>query len=145
MAGDLNDLVDAAGSEGDNRTDKPHNDIYAGFGDDALILGTSDRLLGRVKNDRFFATSGGDNVIIGGVDADQFWIASAEIPESANMVTDFIGGEDVIGIAGLGIGFDDLNVTQQGDDALIGANGSDLAILEGTDLATLTADDFVFA
>ena len=136
FAGDLNDLIDASvGSEGNNR-------IYAGSGDDTLILESGDRFLGVEGSDRFFVTSGGENIITGGTGADQFWIVSGEIPDAVNIITDFTSGEDVIGIAGLGISFDDLSISQQGDDALITASGSDLAILQGIEATTLVADDF---
>ena len=55
--------------------------------------------------------SGGDNILTGGAGADQFWIATAETPDATNIITDFTSGEDVLGIAGLGIGFDDLSIT----------------------------------
>ena len=138
FTGDSDDLIDASvSSEGNNR-------IYAGSGDDTLILGEGDRAIGGEGSDRFFVTSGGDNLLTGGADTDQFWIVNAEIPEAANIITDFTSGEDVIGIAGLGIGFDDLSITQQGDDVLIAANDSELAILQGIDSGVLVADDFAF-
>ena len=112
FAGDSDDLIDAAlGSEGNNR-------IYAGGGDDTLILGEGDRAVGGEGDDRFFVTSGGNNTITGGAGADQFWLASGEFPETANIITDFTSGEDVLGVAGLGIGFADVNIIQQGDDVL---------------------------
>lgn len=125
FAGNLNDVIDATvGSEGGNR-------IYAGSGDDTLILGMSDRIVGGEGADNFFVTSGGDNVITGGAGADSFWIATAEIPDAANIITDFTLGEDVLGIAGLGIGFEELSITQQQNNTLIAGNSSDLAILQG--------------
>ncbi|MEM6755141.1 MAG: calcium-binding protein, partial [Cyanobacteria bacterium P01_C01_bin.38] len=125
-------------SEGGNR-------IYASSGDDTVILASSDRIVGGEGDDKFFAMSGGDNVITGGAGADQFWIATAEIPESANIITDFTSGEDVLGIAGLGIGFDDLSITQQDDNTLIAANGSELAILQGIGADSFMADNFAFS
>ena len=131
-------MIDAVGSQAGNR-------IYAGGGDDSLILGTGDRLVGGEGADRFFVTSGGDNKITGGKGADQFWIASAEIPETTNIVTDFTRSEDVLGIAGLGIGFDSIDLTQVENNTLVSAEGSDIAILQGLDAANLTVDDFAFA
>ncbi|MEM7591467.1 MAG: hypothetical protein AAF383_08095 [Cyanobacteria bacterium P01_A01_bin.83] len=138
FAGDLNDLVDASIGEGNNR-------IYAGSGDDILILGESDRIFGSAGDDQFYVTSGGDNIITGGAGADQFWIANAEIPDAANIITDFTSGEDVIGIAGLGIGFTDVSITDLEGDALISANDSELAILQGVDASVLSESDFAFA
>ena len=83
--------------------------------------------------------------ITGGEGADQFWIAGAELPESANTITDLESGIDVIGVAGLGIGFDDLNLSDRDGNTLISIEEDDLAILEGVDANSLTADDFVFA
>ena len=138
FAGSMNDLVDATTGEGDNR-------IYAGSGDDTLILGEGDRILAGAGDDAIFTTSGGDNTITGGAGADKFWIASAELPDSANTITDFTNNEDVIGIAGLGIGFDDVSITNLEGNALISANDSDLAVLQGVEADSLTIDDFAFA
>ncbi len=139
FGGDSDDLIDASiSSEGGNR-------IYAGSGDDTLILGMSDRVVGGAGDDKFFAMGGGDNIITGGEGADQFWIATAEIPSSANIITDFTSGEDVLGIAGLGIGFDGLSISQEDDSTLIAANGSDLAILQGIGADSLITDNFAFA
>lgn len=138
FAGDTNDLVDASTGEGDNR-------IYAGSGGDTLILGESDRVLAGDGNDAIFITNGGDNIITGGAGADSFWIAAAELPDSTNIITDFTTSKDVIGIAGLGIGFEDVTIIQVESDALISANDSDLAILQGVAADSLSADYFAFA
>ncbi|MEM6404811.1 MAG: calcium-binding protein, partial [Cyanobacteria bacterium P01_D01_bin.116] len=58
--------------------------------------------------------------------------------------TDFTSGEDVLGIAGLGVSFEDLSITQEDDNTLISVNGSDLAILQGIGADSLVADNFVF-
>ena len=138
FAGDLNDLIDAAvGREGNNR-------IYAGSGDDTVILGTGDRVLGEAGSDRFFATSGGENMITGGADADLFWIANAGIPDTVNIITDFTIGEDVLGIAGLGIGFEEIDVLQQGNNILIATSDSNLAILQDLDATGLDTNSFAF-
>ncbi|MEM8827923.1 MAG: spondin domain-containing protein [Cyanobacteria bacterium P01_G01_bin.19] len=138
FAGSGNDLIDLTQSDGDNRA-------YAGSGDDILILGENNRIFADDGDDRIFITSGGNNSINGNLGADQFWIANAEIPEAVNIINDFTSGEDVIGIAGLGIGFADVSITDLEGDAVIGAAGSDLAILQGVDATSLTEDDFAFA
>ena len=137
LAGDGDDLIDA--------TTGKDNVIYGGSGNDIIIVGDSNRIFGDAGDDSIFATSGGDNLITGGVGADQFWIASATIPESTNMVDDFVSGEDVIGIAGLGVGFDEVSLTQQEDNTLISAGGEDLATLMGINADDLSADNFAFA
>ena len=137
FAGDGDDLIDTSSSDGGNR-------IYGGGGNDIIILGERDVVFGNEGNDSLFATTGGDNLITGGEGADQFWIASAAIPETANHIIDF-DSNDVIGIAGLGIGYDDLSLTQQEGNTLISAGEDELAILSGVDSASLSADNFAFA
>ena len=134
------DLIDATTTDGNNR-------ISGGLGDDTITLGDGDTITGDDGNDRFFATSGGNNIITGNLGADQFWIANAEYPDSPNTITDFTSGEDVIGIAGLGIGYEDLNITQTDAGALISADGNDLAIVTNTPDGFLAnnEDHFVFA
>ena len=162
FAGDMNDLVDASMGNGSNR-------VYAGSGDDTLILGKSvpqsgsrgDRAFGAEGADHFFVSNGGNNTMTGGEGADQFWVATAslahslapygdagslaEIPKATNTITDFTIGEDVIGIAGLGISYDDITITSQGNDALISTNNSDLGIIQNIDADSLSESDFAFA
>ncbi|WP_058183563.1 alpha/beta hydrolase [Mastigocoleus testarum] len=138
FAGKGDDLIDASQGNGDNHR------IYAGEGNDTLIMGADSRVFGQEGDDRFFVTSGGDNIISGGAGADQFWIAVAQTPDTTNAIADFTNGEDIIGIAGLGIGFEDLTITQQGNNTLIASNGTDLAILQGINANDLSADNFAF-
>ena len=137
FAGDGDDLIDA--TQGNN------NRIYGGSGNDIIIVGESNRIFADAGDDSIFVTSGGDNLITGGEGADQFWIASAAIPESTNTIDDFMSGEDVIGIAGLGIGFDEVSLVQQDSNTLISAGGEDLATLMGISANDLNADNFAFA
>jgi Ca2+-binding RTX toxin-like protein len=137
FAGGGDDLIDLSLAEGGNR-------VYGASGDDTFILGSGDYLTGDSGADIFYANGGGDNTLIGGDDADQFWIAVAEIPASPNTITDFTVGEDVISIAGLGIGFDDLSLTADSNNTLISAGGSDLATLLDVAFERLSADDFAF-
>ena len=137
FAGGSEDLVDAFTGEGNNR-------IYAGSGDDILILGESDRFFGGKGNDSFFVNDRGNNTITGGKGADEFWIATGEFPNATNRITDFTIGEDVIGIAGLEIGFEDITLTQNGDDALIAAKGNDLAVFKDISITNFSESDFAF-
>lgn len=137
-----NDLLDASNGNGDNR-------LFGGVGDDDFILASSDRAVGGDGDDRFFTTTGGDNILTGNAGADQFWIANAEIPDSANIITDFTSGEDVLGIAGFpDLSFDDLARSQDSEDPTVAVIGLDdntpLAKLQGVDVNALTADDFAF-
>ena len=124
--------------------------VFAGDGDDLINASTgmgSNRIYGGSGNegdDSLFETSDGDNLITGGEGADSFWIASAAIPEGVNNITDF-NSDDVIGIAGLGIGYDDLEIIQQEGNTLIGTADNELAILSGVNADSLSADNFAFA
>ncbi len=62
-------------------------------------------------------------------------------PEKLIAVTTVI---DVLGIAGLGIGFGDLNITHDNDNSLIAIDSSDLAVLQGVEAHSLSANNFVF-
>ena len=82
--------------------------------------------------------------LLGGEGVDQFWIAAGETPEAASTITDFMAGTDVIGIAGLGADFEQLEIGQQQGRAAIAFNGSDLAYLDGIEASSLTSADFAF-
>lgn len=118
---------------------------------DTFYLGSNDRVFGGDGNDRFFAGSGGDNIITGGADADQFWIANAELPSAANRIVDFQIGTDVIGIQGaqnLGINPNSLKLNQVGADTAINFGEKTLAVLTGIQASSLNPSNtsqFVFA
>lgn len=130
-------MIDAGASTGNNR-------LYGCTGNDTFILGEKDTAFGEDGKDRFFATSGGGNVLTGGNGTDQFWIVSSEIPDGANTITDFTAGEDVIGVAGSGASFNTLTFTQQNQDLLVSFNNNNLAVLKGIQASNLNANSFVF-
>lgn len=135
-AGAGDDILDATGGRGGNR-------LFGDAGNDDFFLGGSDRVLGGAGADRMFVGADGENILTGGTDADQFWIANAEFPAAANTVTDFAIGEDVIGISGLGASFETLQLANDADgNATIGFNNVPLAVLLGIDFNLLSAADF---
>ena len=139
FAGEGDDLLDLSQSKGSNLA-------YGGSGADVFILGKEDRVFADDDNDRLYVLSGGGNSINGNLGADQFWIANGEYPKSTNTINDFTSGEDVIGIAGLGIGYSDLEITQADAGALISVDGNDLAIVGNTPADFLANEDhFAFA
>ena len=139
FAGDGDDLIDLSPGEGNNRA-------FGGNGSDVFILGTEDRVFGNNDDDLLFVLSGGNNTIDGNAGADQFWIANGEYPEAPNTINDFTEGEDVIGVAGLGIGYSDLDITQTDAGALISADGNDLAIIANVSADSLANESyFAFA
>lgn len=115
--------------------------MSGGAGNDFFYLRSGDRALGGDGNDKFFATTGGGNLLSGGAGADQFWIFGAEAPASANTILDFQNGTDVIGLIGSGATFAQL--TRSGNT--ISLNGKTLAIFTGVDTTSLTATSFAFS
>ena len=141
FTGSGNDLIDASQTFG-------HNRIYGGDGDDILLAGSNNRLVGDAGSDIFFVGTGeGDNLITGGDDADQFWILTdeADLPATANIITDFDRTEgDVIGLANTSLDFDDLTFTADGDNTVVSALSTDLAVLIDLESTQIGESDFAF-
>ncbi|ACB54023.1 hypothetical protein cce_4675 [Crocosphaera subtropica ATCC 51142] len=137
FGGSGDDFIDTVAGNGGNR-------LYGQSGDDTFILGHNDRAFAGAGDDSFFLL-GGNNVVTGGAGSDSFWLAVAEIPEAANTITDFDLEADVLGIAGLGIGFDGLTISEENGDTLIATGDDELAKLLGVNAGSLNADHFVFA
>ncbi|CCQ68573.1 Hemolysin-type calcium-binding region:Bacterial extracellular solute-binding protein, family 3 [Crocosphaera watsonii WH 0402] len=128
-------MIDVVAGTGDNR-------LYGQSGNDTLTLGGGDRAFGGSGDDQFFLL-GGNNAVTGGLGADQFWIANAEIPESRHIITDFNLEDDLLNIAGLGVGsFSDLTLSNEDGNALIAFDDNELATLLRVDADSLTADNF---
>lgn len=140
FGGGGDDVLDSTVGSGGNR-------LYGGVGNDDIFLGSNDRAIGNEGNDRFFISTGGDNILTGNAGEDQFWIANAEIPDAANIITDFTSAEDVLGIGGFPeLNFDRLSITQDGSNTMIGLDeNTPFAQLQGVEVNSLTANDFVFA
>ncbi|ERN41040.1 hypothetical protein KR51_00022970 [Rubidibacter lacunae KORDI 51-2] len=137
FGGSGNDILDASAGSGGNR-------LYGGDGSDTLIGLNDDRLLGGAGDDRLFVVGTGDNLLTGGPGRDRFWIANAALPTAPSTITDFTVDVDEIGIGGLGIGFSDLSLRQEGENVAIGALGQDLAVLLNSELDALNASAFTF-
>ncbi len=139
FGGDGDDVFDATDSMGGNR-------MSGGDGDDTFFLGSNDRALGGAGDDKFYVQSGGDNLIAGGIGADQFWIATTEIPQATNTIVDFEIGTDVIGILGatsLGISEQTLTLNEVDGNTEIAFGEQTLAIFNG--VTGLDFTSFVFA
>ncbi|MEC4813276.1 MAG: amidase family protein [Scytonema sp. PMC 1069.18] len=120
-AGD--DILDASAGRGGNQ-------LYGGDGNDILIGRSNDQLYGDDGDDNLFVGAKGNNVITGGAGADQFWITIPELPDSANIITDFDFREDRL--RSLGLSIKDLTFAQDGSDTVISTNGQKIAVLLGT-------------
>lgn len=136
FSGSGNDLIDASNSRGNNR-------IYGSAGDDTFILGRGDTLSGGEGEDVFLNQSAGENIVTGGAGADQFWIAVAEIPDTAITITDLELDVDVIGVAGIGASSTtNLNFRQDGSNAIVSFNDRDLAIFQEVDAISVEQNAF---
>ncbi len=137
IGGRGNDLLDATGGNGGNR-------LHAGAENDQLFAGINDLLIGGRGNDQLFAGKG-YNRLVGGQGEDQFWIATAELPDSKNKIFDFEIGTDKLGIGGLAEvhGFGDLELVQTDKGTVIKIAGKNVALLKDIAATDLSADDFL--
>ncbi|GAB4278282.1 MAG: hypothetical protein Fur0025_04730 [Oscillatoriaceae cyanobacterium] len=139
----------------------PGEDYVDGGDDDDVIFGGmgSDRLYGGAGNDKLFGESGNDylvggagvDTLTGGTGRDAFAIGNGSggmTVEMADVITDFIIGEDVIDLIAP-LGYDGLAISDgtglYAGDALVqnALTGEFLARLQAVDAAGLTRADFV--
>ncbi|WP_353932755.1 hypothetical protein WJM97_09265 [Okeanomitos corallinicola TIOX110] len=136
FGGSGDDEFEATDGQGGNR-------MSGGAGDDIFFLGYGDRALGGEGNDEFYVGTGGNNLIAGGVGADQFWLVNAELPDAANTILDLELGMDTIGIGGyvqadLSFGTDGLG------NATLAVQGTNVASFIGITQAQLETANFAF-
>lgn len=126
------DTIVAFESQGGNRAS-------GGTGDDTFLLGDTDglqdRFFGGAGSDRFIVGLGGGNLLAGGTDVDTFTIVSGDNPSSANTITDFEIGSDVLEIAASAFGTADLDLSD-GSNVILG--GDVIAVLSGVEAASLS-------
>jgi Ca2+-binding RTX toxin-like protein len=138
-----NNLLD--GGKGDDELLANLNDqLFGGKGDDILIAGFNDQLSGGDGDDLLFGGYGG-STMTGGNGDEQFWIVNGFVPSAAHTITDFEVEIDRIGIRGLGITFQQLDLIQDGNDTRISVFNTDLAILSGIQASALNSSDFILA
>jgi Ca2+-binding RTX toxin-like protein len=119
------------------------NLVFAGFGNDTVNVSQgNNRIYGDGGDDAFFLGTG--DYVVGGEGSDQFWVADTEFPDAANRIADFELDSDVIGLSNLGTSFEDLTLTQSGDNTLIAIEEKAVAILTNIDANSLDADNFAF-
>ncbi|GEM_PF-2280391 len=159
-AGD--DIIEVGnGSDGSFLHGGSGNDtLISGWGDDMLVGGSGADILIGGRGDDMLSGSGGKDILeggkgndtldggrgrdllTGGEGNDVFVFNATE--RGRDTITDFEDGIDMIRFSGLA-GFDDLTITQNGEDVWIthiGGNGQ--IILEGMDIALIGVSDFAF-
>lgn len=109
-----------------------HDDLYGNEGDDTLLgANGDDNLYGNRGNDTMTGNDGADIFVLGTCDG-------------SDIVTDFIDGQDKIGLLG-DLTFKRLKLTQKGNDVEIRTSQKKsgvLAILKGVSVSNITENDF---
>ncbi|MDJ0733838.1 MAG: esterase-like activity of phytase family protein [Nostocaceae cyanobacterium] len=143
----------AFGDQGDDELiSDPQDDVesenllFGGAGDDNITPYRNDSVSGGSGNDTIFAGEGG-NTIRGGFGNDVFWLVNGELPQSANIITDFNPEEDTLKVNVAEIpSLDDLSIQQQGTDVVISAKSQPeeaLAIIQNTTVENLNDTNLV--
>ncbi len=115
----------------------PDDDLYVSSFDTGILRfnGTT----GTFVDELISSGSGGlDGPVIAA------FIPSSPLQEATNTITDFELGEDVIVIGSMGLSFNDLSLTQIGNDTLIETQTQVLATLLDVHSNNLSAADFLF-
>ncbi|WP_206754748.1 alkaline phosphatase [Microcoleus sp. FACHB-68] len=121
-----------------------HDFLDGGDGNDTLRGGKdADTLTGGNGDDVLYGDMD-DDLLSGGEGADRFVLTE---DGGVDTILDFQAGIDVIEIAGVTevTSFGALSIAQSGTDAVISAQGQDLAKLNGIQATTLVSESFVFA
>ncbi|MBZ8182155.1 peptidylprolyl isomerase [Oscillatoria salina] len=139
FGGEGDDTLDASVGNGNNR-------LYGGVGNDTFFLGNNDNAIAGAGDDILFA-QGANSIMTGGAGADQFWIASGEIPADANIISDFEVGIDLLRVnSNLINSFDELTITDSPDQtgAIIAQGDNNLAVLLGIEASAISESNFAF-
>ena len=154
----VNWALELKGSSGNDRMSGTNKVSFADtlWGNDGrdLIHGMvgNDTLYGGAGNDRIFGQSG-DDTIIGGTGQDRMTGQFGDdtfvfdFGDGRDRITDFDDrGDDLLDLTALSTDFSTVEnqMTQQGLHVLIDFNNGDTILLERTDLASITSDDFLF-
>ncbi|WP_353930484.1 CHRD domain-containing protein [Okeanomitos corallinicola TIOX110] len=123
-----------------------NNRLFGGSGIDVLVSNQNDMISGGEGDDVLFAGVAGGNKLTGGNGMDQFWVANGSLPMSYNIITDFTIGVDKIGFGGVEVlDFGQVTREQMGADTLLKIDTIEVALLQGINADSLTANDFAFA
>ncbi|MEB3214115.1 MAG: Calx-beta domain-containing protein [Leptolyngbyaceae bacterium] len=125
------------------------DDILKGGGDNDKLVGNAgdDILNGGGGNDKLKGGSGedvlqgqkGNDKLFGGADNDIFVLKKGH---GTDLIRDFELGDDLIQLQG-SLSFSDLTFQQQGNKALIIADGEELAVLQGIQTSQLSQANFI--
>lgn len=157
LGGDGNDTL--GGREGNDTLEGGNGDdeIWSNFGDDFASGGIGDDLIGGSGGDDTLMGGSGDDTLLGSYGEDHLWAGSGHdvltggnrsdvfhfrVQEDTNQITDF-ELNDLIHIHALETGYNNLEIDQLGNDAVISFQGTEI-ILEDFAVANIFEDLFVF-
>ena len=133
-----------SGGEGNDTLygDEGNDTLYGNSGNDTMSGGEGNDTLYGDHSSGTILTDGGDDTLVGGVGDDTFVFTA--VPGN-DTIKDFTDGEDQIDLTAIsGIsGFEDLNITADGNDAVIDLTeyGGGTIRLEDFDVASLDVED----
>ncbi len=142
LRGDLNNRS-GGGSVGGDDT------IYGGMGNDRIGgKAGNDLIFGEAGNDRLWGDAGDDTIsgglgndsLNGGTGNDVFVLKQNE---GTDQIFDFKVDDDLIDITDLGVDLENIDIAQQGKNAVISLDGADIAILQNVNAESLSEDNFV--
>ncbi|MBX2854566.1 MAG: choice-of-anchor I family protein [Rhodobacteraceae bacterium] len=158
FAGAGDDRVLGGAGDDELRGSLGNDVIRGGEGDDAIFGGAGDDILrGNAGNDEILGNAGddildggaGDDVLNGGLGVDRLSGGEGADtfvfvgPFETDVVRDFDAGVDQLMIGGVS-SFDDLTLTQNGDNTIVTVDANRSVILNSVDADDLAADDFIF-
>ena len=122
--------------------------VFASPEDDVLLAGSNHQLSGGDGDDSFYIFEGGNNLLTGDAGEDVFWISTGQLPNAANIISDFELGVDRIAISGIEnvLSIDDVDLSQEANNTTISIDGQDIAIVQNLTIGELyTNNNFTFA
>ena len=141
LFGQLGDDTLCGGAGDDFLSGQENKDLIDGCeGNDTIYGGEdNDTLLGCVGDD-FLSGELGNDSLIGGLGNDTFVLG---VVSGLDIISDFVKGQDFIGLSG-GLSFDQLEISQDNNSALIKLKGSGevIASLTGVNASLIAVNDF---
>ncbi|MEG4361890.1 choice-of-anchor D domain-containing protein, partial [Microcoleus sp. C2C3] len=141
LFGELGDDTLCGGAGDDFLSGNENKDLIDGCeGNDTIYGGEdNDTLLGCVGDD-FLSGELGNDSLIGGLGSDTFVLG---VVTGFDTISDFAKGQDFIGLSG-GLSFDQLDISQDNNSALIKLKGSGevIASLTGVNASLIAVSDF---
>jgi Cadherin-like domain/RTX calcium-binding nonapeptide repeat (4 copies) len=119
------------------------NTLDGGEGNDIIYADRNDVVFGAGGNDVIFGGLGA-NTITSGLGSDVLWLATVDVPNASNTITDFDPRNDILRLNLAGVNtITDLALAQVGNDATIGFVGKQIALLKNTAVGSINANSLL--